>query len=789
MWPQRGEALDRTILAEQVVADLYAEALRRWAPAARAAALPALTAAVGDDPLPPDPDGLLAAQGVWDEIAAAVILAGLGLLWALTYSEAADALGVEPPDEAGGGAASAGRRGDPAADIVARHAGTDADDVRSRYNGVTASASASAAVSDFVDAQRRTAAAIPALVRDALSAAVNNLTVDVTTTAVEVDTEALRARTEEILDAAGPEMRDLARRQGYQAAGVMNHAVLAAAAHAGEDLEKTWICTLDGKTRPGHWAADGQRVAVKGTFTVGGEQLRFPGDPHGSPGNVLNCRCRVGVLAKDEALPDEVDRHTERLDGRDSVVINRDGRTQSEEIRRRAADGNIRARDDPDGVGQVVASGGWAASNEQEDGMDDESTTQAQTFRTWSGYIGKLGVATSDRRIMASDIDLAMREFPLPMAWQKQASGGHSDSFTVGVVEAVEVQGDRLWASGYFLNSPEADEAADQVLHQVSAPSMDLAAAEYMFTDADGNEIEGDLLDWWEENGDPFTYFTKAELTGFTLVQTPAFDGIDITLGEKESRDLAVVAAVVASVDGPSVKTYDPKLFEDPKLTRATRPTMDNATGRIYGHLAEWGHGIRGGEAVTPRNRNGYLNFHTSQVQLDNGKQLAVGRLTVEGGHADVRGNVTVATARAHYDNVCTAFGLVRVGEDRFGIWFSGVPAPGVDPEVFQMGMTAPLSGDWRDCGAGLDMIAAHAVNSPGYPIYSAATGPDGRELARVASLGPSRRAAGGGFTLDRESLKTLLAEVVDAALAARTQPAAPPPAPADRIAALFDRA
>jgi hypothetical protein len=490
---------------------------------------------------------------------------------------------------------------------------------------------------------------------------------------------------------------------------------------------------------------------------------------------VHNCRCRMGVLAADEALPDEVDRHTERLNGRDSVAVNRDGRTQQEEIDRRRDAGNVRARDTSDGIGR------YASPKPEEMSMTTKVTPNtlaaraavtaaadadgAETFLTFSGYIGKLGVATSDRRILATDIDLTMREFPHPMAWQKQAVGGHYDSFTVGVVEEAKIDGDWVWASGYFLNSPEAEEAADQVNHKVSAPSLDLAACEYIFSDENGKEIEGDLYDWWEENGEPYMYFTAAEQTGFTLVQTPAFDGIDITLGERETRDLAVVASIVASVDGPRVKTYDPTLFDDPKLTRPTAPTMNNTTGRIYGHLAEWGHTIRGGREVTPRNHNGYLNFHTSQVMLDNGKQLSVGRLTVQGGHADTSRGVTVATARAHYDNVCQSFGLVRVGEDQFGIWFSGVPAPGVDPEVFQQGMTCQLSGDWRDCaGSGLDMIAAHAVNSPGFPIYSAVTGPDGREVALVASLGPSRasKTVGGGFTLDRETLKVLLTEVVE---------------------------
>lgn len=812
MWPDPGEALSRTIEAEAAVSDLYAEALRRWTPNAHAAVLPALTAAA----LPPDPAAVTQTQTAWDQYAETVVVAGLTMLWAAAVLEAMDGLGIPLPDiDVAEAVAAVLDTIDAATVNIVDATTTDVhrDELWAAVGIVDQTPALAAARDEFVSGERHQIAATPALVQAKVEAALADpaLTMSVIP---EDRPEVLRTRAAEVLEVGSPEMRDLARMQGYQAADVLNHAIITAAqlSEDADELQKAWICTIDGKTRPSHWAADGQRVPLNGHFTVGGEQLFVPGDTSASPAEWKNCRCRVGVLAVDEDLPDEVDRHTERLNGRDSVAVNRNGRTQAEEIERREEAGNVRARDTDDGIGRV-ASGGWAAPSDQEMSMAGEDT-EVETFLTFSGYIGKLGVSTSDRRILAADIDLTMREFPHPMAWQKQAVGGHYDSYTVGVVEEAKIDGDRVWASGYFLNSPEAEEAADQVKHQVSAPSLDLAAAEYIFTDENGKEIEGDLFDWWEENGEPFTYFTAAEVTGFTLVQTPAFDGIDITLGERETRDLAVVASIVASVEGPRVKTYDPALFEDPKLTRPTAPTMNNETGRIYGHLAEWGHAIRGGNGeLTPRNHNGYANFHTSQVQLDNGKQLSVGRLTVQGGHAPTSPGVTMATARAHYDNVCTAFGLVRLYEDEFGIAFSGVPAPGVDPEVFQMGMTAPLSGDWRDCGGGLDMIAAHAVNSPGFPIYSAVTGPEGQDIALVASLGPSRKSktTGGGFTLDRESLKTLLTEVVetvdrrradqDAALAHQTRADAvfarareavgdppPEPTPSERIDQLLER-
>lgn len=412
------------------------------------------------------------------------------------------------------------------------------------------------------------------------------------------------------------------------------------------------------------------------------------------------------------------------------------------------------------------------ADAEVEETLEVEDEPQGEMFRTFTDQaVAPIGVPTSDGRMFSTEIDLSFRSCPLPLQWCKQSGYGHEDSYTVGVIEAIRREGDTVLASGYMLNSTEADEACDLLAHGVTNPSVDLANADWQYTDKDGNELEWeDLWDLMDEGGEYFMTFTKAEVIATTLVSTPAFDTRFKLNSERESREPAIVAA---TADGLTLTAYDKALFANPNLLRPTRPTFDEATGRIYGHLAEWGHAVRGTNGRTPpRNTNDYANFHTSQVMLTDGNQLAVGRLTVKGGHADTAPGVTAATARAHYDNVCASYGLVRVGEDRHGIWFSGVPAPGVDPETFNQGMTAPISGDWRDCGMGLDMIAAHAVVAPGLPIYSGSTGPDGRPMSLVASFGPTRAKAKrrGGDSLTSEDLAKAISKGVVEGMAAVEQ-------------------
>lgn len=56
---------------------------------------------------------------------------------------------------------------------------------------------------------------------------------------------------------------------------------------------KTWLTILDGRERAAHGNANLQSVNITSNFLVGGENLRFPGDPAGSLPNIINCRCSM----------------------------------------------------------------------------------------------------------------------------------------------------------------------------------------------------------------------------------------------------------------------------------------------------------------------------------------------------------------------------------------------------------------------------------------------------------------------------------------------------------------
>ena len=66
-----------------------------------------------------------------------------------------------------------------------------------------------------------------------------------------------------------------------------------AAESINQPMVKKWLSTRDSNTRDPHLSADGQTAGLEGFFLVNGEQLLHPGDPSGSAGNTINCRCAV----------------------------------------------------------------------------------------------------------------------------------------------------------------------------------------------------------------------------------------------------------------------------------------------------------------------------------------------------------------------------------------------------------------------------------------------------------------------------------------------------------------
>jgi len=165
--------------------------------------------------------------------------------------------------------------------------------------------------------------------------------------------------------------------------------------------------------------------------------------------------------------------------------------------------------------------------------------------------------------------------------------------------------------------------------------------------------------------------------------------------------------------------------FYDPKLAGPTRLKITDE-GRVYGHLGQLGvcHTGYSNVCITlPDSKTEYARFHQGDVVCANGERIAVGKITLGTGHAGT--SLAMRAAVEHYDHTGTVVAIVRAGRDGYGDWVAGSLVAGLDPARVAELRRSPLSGDWRYCQetGGLELIAALAVNSPGFPVTEVVNG------------------------------------------------------------------
>jgi hypothetical protein len=230
-------------------------------------------------------------------------------------------------------------------------------------------------------------------------------------------------------------------------------------------------------------------------------------------------------------------------------------------------------------------------------------------------------------------------------------------------------------------------------------------------------------------------------------------------------------------------------------------PLTVTEDGQVYGHIASANQphvGFPGQYVTAPRSATGYAYFHVGVVKTAEGDELPIGKITMGAGHADLRYGYRAAAE--HYDNSARAVAIVRATDGRHGIWACGALVPGLSDEQVAELRRSPISGDWREVGGSRELVAALAVNTPGFPIPRAQSRmAGGRELALVAAgvVAPDgwadapteedeRIARIVRVTLDQEAVRTRRAASLAASLAGGAEAARQ--ARADRAIAVFGR-
>ena len=193
----------------------------------------------------------------------------------------------------------------------------------------------------------------------------------------------------------------------------------------------------------------------------------------------------------------------------------------------------------------------------------------------------------------------------------------------------------------------------------------------------------------------------------------------------------ALVASAV--VENPPAGWFQNPGFAGPS------PLIVDDNGQVYGHLALWNtcHTGRPDVCVTaPKSETDYQFFRTGYVVCEEGTKVAVGSITMATGHASTRPGLSAAAAIAHYEHTGFVVADVAAGEDEHGVWVAGSLRPGVSAQQVRELRGASLSGDWRNLGGNLELVAALAVNVPGFPVprVQAGLAASGVQTALVAA-------------------------------------------------------
>lgn len=246
--------------------------------------------------------------------------------------------------------------------------------------------------------------------------------------------------------------------------------------------------------------------------------------------------------------------------------------------------------------------------------------------------------------------------------------------------------------------------------------------------------------------------------------------GIEISEDDSQMASLGVQSDNAASLLAGAAPLAPPAAwFSNPGLDGPTKLTID-ANGHVFGHLAQWRvcHvGIGNACVLAPKSRMDYSLFRVGTLVCEDGSQVPVGKITLGTGHANAQWGVM--PSREHYDNTGWAAAVVNVGEDRHGIWINGALTSTMSPERVAEFRAAALSGDWREVNGNLELIAALAVNNPGFPIYRESNG-RAFSLMAVGVIGADETVSG-EFSMDStESTEGTAEETVEPGADARAE-------------------
>lgn len=177
--------------------------------------------------------------------------------------------------------------------------------------------------------------------------------------------------------------------------------------------------------------------------------------------------------------------------------------------------------------------------------------------------------------------------------------------------------------------------------------------------------------------------------------------------------------------------TSDPRLRYDPERDLWSCPPTLTDDGHFFGHITPQGICLRGrpDKCVSPPDGD-LEGFMRGRAPAAGGLRTGVVTVADRGQHGHCQTGIGVLAATQFYDGGWGAAD-VRVGRDRYGIWFSGMARPGITQEQAYQLCSADVSGHWEYPLQGVrnraTLVGLPAVDVGGFPkgylTYSEFTG------------------------------------------------------------------
>jgi 2'-5' RNA ligase len=395
------------------------------------------------------------------------------------------------------------------------------------------------------------------------------------------------------------------------------------------------------------------------------------------------------------------------------------------------------------------------------DVMELEAPVESATLVEWDGVLTLEGLESGDGRMFKfGSLDWA--PLPLKLMYQPANTGGHSNSVLVGQITHVYRDGNQIMGRGII--DLEAKTAEGYAIGREVYRLMSESYLNGVSVDVDKVKDADVELKYSTEAPGPFdkptmTVFNRGRIRGATLVAFPAFVEASIHLtGEVLTASAVgeVLTMTDCGCDGQPLTAASHTItipdvppawwFSEPTDVEIKGALTITDEGRVFGQLAPKGVTHRSVKRQVPAKVD-YSRFMGAETLVAGADgqihRVVSGPITFNCGHAstDPLEYGTLENRRNHYDNSCSVFADIAIGEDKDGnVWVAGAVKPWATGEQIQQAMSCRLSGDWQphpDRAGVNEFIAALLVPVPGFATARKEASVTVRDGALVSSVVP----------------------------------------------------